>query len=280
MAAPKAATFPNGCHVCEVEIDPDTGTCTLMGYVVVDDVGRVINPMLVKGQVHGGVVQGVGQILFEDIRYDEDGQLLTGSFMDYAMPRASNFPESGLQGQRSADADEPAGCKRGGRSRYGRRAGGGRQRDRGCAVAVRSGSHRDAGDAGADMAHDQGSESRARMRRRAFMPAAFCAALLVSACATDPGSVVVGEPNALPANYRADILAYLKTYLNDPTGVRDALHFRARAARNPGRQCGGDRPTHDAVERYMVCIRFNAKNSIGRYEGTPRPRSGVSRRQA
>ncbi|MET0869011.1 MAG: molybdopterin cofactor-binding domain-containing protein, partial [Pseudorhodoplanes sp.] len=93
VAAPKAATFPNGCHVCEVEIDPDTGVCRLVGYVVVDDVGRVINPMLVKGQVHGGVVQGVGQILFEDIRYDEDGQLLTGSFMDYAMPRASHFPE-------------------------------------------------------------------------------------------------------------------------------------------------------------------------------------------
>jgi carbon-monoxide dehydrogenase large subunit len=93
VAAPKAATFPNGCHVCEVEIDPDTGICTLASYVVVDDVGRVINPLLVKGQVHGGVVQGVGQILFEDIRYDEDGQLLTGSFMDYAMPRAANFPD-------------------------------------------------------------------------------------------------------------------------------------------------------------------------------------------
>ncbi len=92
IAAPKAATFPNGCHVCEVEIDPDTGRCQLIGYVVVDDVGRVVNPMLVKGQVHGGVVQGVGQILFEDIRYDEDGQLLSGSFMDYAMPRAAHFP--------------------------------------------------------------------------------------------------------------------------------------------------------------------------------------------
>ncbi len=92
IAAPKAATFPNGCHVCEVEIDPDTGVCTLLNYVVVDDVGRVVNPMLVKGQVHGGVVQGVGQILFEDIRYDEDGQLLSGSFMDYAMPRAAHFP--------------------------------------------------------------------------------------------------------------------------------------------------------------------------------------------
>ena len=92
IAAPKAATFPNGCHVCEVEIDPDTGVCQVLNYVVVDDVGRVVNPMLVKGQVHGGVVQGVGQILFEDIRYDEDGQLLTGSFMDYAMPRAAHFP--------------------------------------------------------------------------------------------------------------------------------------------------------------------------------------------
>jgi len=93
IAAPKAATFPNGCHVCEVEIDPDTGVCQLQTYIVVDDVGRVVNPMLVKGQVHGGVVQGVGQILFEDIRYDEDGQLLTGSFMDYAMPRAAHFPD-------------------------------------------------------------------------------------------------------------------------------------------------------------------------------------------
>jgi carbon-monoxide dehydrogenase large subunit len=92
IAAPKAATFPNGCHVCEVEIDPDTGICQVLNYVVVDDVGRVVNPMLVKGQVHGGVVQGVGQILFENIAYDEDGQLLSGSFMDYAMPRAAHFP--------------------------------------------------------------------------------------------------------------------------------------------------------------------------------------------
>jgi carbon-monoxide dehydrogenase large subunit len=93
IAAPKAATFPNGCHVCEVEIDPETGRCRLVGYVVVDDVGRVVNPLLVEGQVHGGVVQGIGQILLEDIRYDEDGQLLTGSFMDYAMPRAADIPD-------------------------------------------------------------------------------------------------------------------------------------------------------------------------------------------
>jgi hypothetical protein len=107
------------------------------------------------------------------------------------------------------------------------------------------------------------------MMRRAFMPTAFCAALLVSACATDPGSVVVGEPNAVPTNYRADILAYLKTYLNDPTGVRDAYITEPVLRGIPGASVGegiGQRTI--AVERYMVCIRFNAKNSIGRYEGT------------
>src|SRR4029434_10827523 len=81
---PPAVTFPNGCHVCEVEIDPDTGALTIERYSVVDDVGRMVNPMLVKGQIHGGVVQGLGQALYEDLVYDpETGQLLAGSFMDY-----------------------------------------------------------------------------------------------------------------------------------------------------------------------------------------------------
>jgi carbon-monoxide dehydrogenase large subunit len=88
---PKAPTFPNGSHVCEVEIDPETGVTTFVGYWVVDDVGRVLNPMLVKGQLHGGIVQGIGQALTEVIRYDPDsGQMLSGSFMDYAMPRADD----------------------------------------------------------------------------------------------------------------------------------------------------------------------------------------------
>jgi carbon-monoxide dehydrogenase large subunit len=87
--APERATFPNGCHVCEVEIDPETGAVTLAGYVVVDDVGTVINPLTLKGQVHGGLAQGIGQILMEQVAYDHDsGQLLSASFMDYAMPRA------------------------------------------------------------------------------------------------------------------------------------------------------------------------------------------------
>ena len=92
FAAP-AVTFPNGCQVCEVEIDPETGVVSIVRHTVVDDVGRMINPMLVKGQIHGGVVQGLGQGLFEVLAYDEEtAQLLSGSFMDYAMPRADDVP--------------------------------------------------------------------------------------------------------------------------------------------------------------------------------------------
>ncbi len=88
--APSA--FPNGCHVAEVEIDPETGDITLDRYIAVDDFGTLINPMLAEGQVHGGVVQGIGQALMEQVVYDASGQLLTGSFMDYALPRADTVP--------------------------------------------------------------------------------------------------------------------------------------------------------------------------------------------
>jgi aerobic carbon-monoxide dehydrogenase large subunit len=90
--APKRDTFPNGCHVCELEIDPDTGDVTLLSYLVVDDVGTVINPLTLAGQIHGGLAQGIGQILMEQVVYEpESGQLLTASFMDYCMPRADNM---------------------------------------------------------------------------------------------------------------------------------------------------------------------------------------------
>jgi carbon-monoxide dehydrogenase large subunit len=90
--SPSADTFPNGSHVCEVEVDPETGAVTLLTYTVVDDVGTVVNPMGLEGQIHGGLVQGVGQALMEQVLYDpRSGQLLTGSFMDYAMPRADNI---------------------------------------------------------------------------------------------------------------------------------------------------------------------------------------------
>jgi len=90
------SAFPNGCHVCEVEIDPATGQVRVDRYTAVDDFGVVINQPIVDGQVHGGIVQGLGQVLMEDAWYDQDGQLLAGSFMDYAMPRASDMPSFGV----------------------------------------------------------------------------------------------------------------------------------------------------------------------------------------
>lgn len=87
-----ARSFPNGAHVAEVEVDPETGVCELLRYTITDDFGNMINPMLVEGQVHGGVVQGMGQLMMEQLVTDEDGQVLTASFMDYAMPRADNAP--------------------------------------------------------------------------------------------------------------------------------------------------------------------------------------------
>jgi carbon-monoxide dehydrogenase large subunit len=88
----KDQNFPNGCHICELEVDPETGAVEMCRYSVVDDVGTVMNPLLLEGQIVGGIAQGVGQLLLEDIRFDaQSGQLLTGSFMDYAMPRADNF---------------------------------------------------------------------------------------------------------------------------------------------------------------------------------------------
>jgi aerobic carbon-monoxide dehydrogenase large subunit len=89
---PANFTFPGGCHICEVEIDPETGEVEVIAFTAVDDVGRVINPMIVEGQVHGGVAQGIGQALLESCVYDENGQLLTGSCMDYTMPRADDVP--------------------------------------------------------------------------------------------------------------------------------------------------------------------------------------------
>jgi len=85
-------TYPFGTHLCVVEIDPETGVVEITRYLTVDDCGRVINPLLVEGQVHGGIAQGVGQALFEAAVYDEMGNLLSGSLMDYALPKAANFP--------------------------------------------------------------------------------------------------------------------------------------------------------------------------------------------
>jgi carbon-monoxide dehydrogenase large subunit len=110
--APKAATYPNGCHCCEIEIDPDTGHVEILRYLVIDDVGTVMNPMLLKGQIHGGIVQGVGQILGEQIVWDaETGQPLTGSFMDYAMPRADLVPSFEVESNPVPTPMNPLGIK-------------------------------------------------------------------------------------------------------------------------------------------------------------------------
>ena len=110
--APPADTWPNGCHVCEVEVDPDSGAVTLVSYVIVDDVGTVINPLTLKGQIHGGVAQGAGQALMEQVVYDQDsGQLLTASFMDYAMPRADTLPDVRIESHPVPTTLNPLGAK-------------------------------------------------------------------------------------------------------------------------------------------------------------------------
>jgi carbon-monoxide dehydrogenase large subunit len=104
-------TFPNGAHVAEVEVDPDTGTIEVLRYTAVDDCGRVINPLLAAGQVHGGVVQGLGQALLEEAIYDSEGQLLTGSFLDYAMPFAGNMPDVDVSFNEVLDPNNELGVK-------------------------------------------------------------------------------------------------------------------------------------------------------------------------
>jgi carbon-monoxide dehydrogenase large subunit len=109
---PEADTFPNGCHVCELEIDPDTGTLEILNYTVMDDFGRALNPLLLQGQIHGGVGQGVGQALTEKTIYDKDsGQLMSGSFMDYALPRADVVPAVHFDMHNSLCKTNPLGVK-------------------------------------------------------------------------------------------------------------------------------------------------------------------------
>jgi carbon-monoxide dehydrogenase large subunit len=108
---PTNFTFPAGCHIAEVEIDPETGRTTIERWTAVDDFGNVINPMIVEGQVHGGVAQGIGQALLETAVYGEDGQLLTGSYMDYAMPRADDLPSFAVDYTKTLCPSNPLGIK-------------------------------------------------------------------------------------------------------------------------------------------------------------------------
>jgi carbon-monoxide dehydrogenase large subunit len=105
------SAFPNGCHIAEVELDPETGIVEVVSYATVNDFGVLVNPMLVAGQAHGGIAQGIGQALSERVVYDEDGQLLTGSFMDYGLPRASDFPSFGFASHPVPARTNPLGAK-------------------------------------------------------------------------------------------------------------------------------------------------------------------------
>ncbi len=108
---PTNFTFPAGCHICEVEVDADTGNTEIVNWTAVDDFGTVINPMIVEGQVHGGIAQGVGQALLEGAVYDKDGQLVSGSFMDYSMPRAHNLPSFTIGLTETKSPSNPLGIK-------------------------------------------------------------------------------------------------------------------------------------------------------------------------
>jgi aerobic carbon-monoxide dehydrogenase large subunit len=108
---PKNFTYPGGCHICEVEIDAETGVPEVVNFVAVDDLGRVINPMIVEGQVQGGVAQGIGQALLENAAYDGSGQLVTGSYMDYTMPRADNVPNITVGTETTLCTHNPLGVK-------------------------------------------------------------------------------------------------------------------------------------------------------------------------
>ncbi|MBR1283233.1 xanthine dehydrogenase family protein molybdopterin-binding subunit [Bradyrhizobium sp. AUGA SZCCT0177] len=105
------STFPNGCHVAEVEIDPDTGVTKIVRYTGISDFGTIVNPMIVDGQLHGGVAQGIGQALMEEVSYDSSGQPITGSFMDYAMPRAGDIPLMATADHPSPAKSNPLGTK-------------------------------------------------------------------------------------------------------------------------------------------------------------------------
>jgi carbon-monoxide dehydrogenase large subunit len=108
---PGMGNFPNGCQIAEVEIDLETGKVELASMIIVDDVGTVINPLLLEGQIHGGVAQGVGQALLEDMVYDDSGQLLTASFLDYCMPRADDFPHFEIANMSIPTKSNPLGVK-------------------------------------------------------------------------------------------------------------------------------------------------------------------------
>ncbi len=163
---PSNFVYPAGAYGCEVEVDPETGAVSVIGFWAADDFGVVINPLIVAGQQHGGVVQGLGQALLENTVYDENGQLLTGSFMDYALPRSDNMPnivvDHSCVTRLHAQPARREGLRRGGRDR--RAAGPGQCRDRRAAGRrSRHRAHRHAADPVAGLGGDASRTRRGGM---------------------------------------------------------------------------------------------------------------------
>ena len=153
---PANNTYPFGCHISMLEIDRETGEPTLLKLVAVDDAGNLINPLIVEGQIHGGLAQGIGQAMIEEVVYNDDGQLLTGSFMDYAHPARHRFPALRARRHGDADAGEPARRERRGRSRHARLDAVHRRRGGRRAQRVRREAHRHDAAARKAVAHHPG----------------------------------------------------------------------------------------------------------------------------
>ncbi len=152
-------SWPNGTHICEVEIDPETGVTRVVRYTTVDDVGVAVNPMLVTGQMHGGVAQGIGQALYEGVSYDPEGQLLTASYQDYCLPRADDIPPIAVTlDELSAVQDQSARRQGLRRIRHDRRPALHRQRRDRRAERTRHQEPADAADADEGLAGDPGCE--------------------------------------------------------------------------------------------------------------------------
>ena len=156
---PPNLTYPFGSYICVVDIDKGTGEVKIRRFVAIDDCGNIINPMIVEGQVHGGLTMGLAPALFEEISYDEGGNIQGGSFIDYLLPTAVETPKWETGHTVTPSPHHPLGAKGVGRVGDGRRAGGHRQRGRGCALASRRAPHRHPDHAG------QGVEAAARARR-------------------------------------------------------------------------------------------------------------------
>ena len=163
---PETFSFPHGTHLCAVEVDTETGMTKIRKYVCVDDVGQVVNPMIVDGQVHGGIAQGIAQALFEEAVYDDEGNLVTGTFVDYLVPAPPDLPSFTTDRTETPSTTNPLGVKGVGEAGHHRVDPGRGQRGRRRRAPVRCRRRPDGVHPGAGVAGDPGRPSRRRRRWR------------------------------------------------------------------------------------------------------------------